>query len=96
MANYRQEIENYLEYWNTIYGLIAIEIIFLSLYFGTMKELIKETILDISIYTLNFFIPLTIIVLIFLFWAFKSHRIGLFKKKRLTIGLFFLVMILIK
>lgn len=89
MANYRQEIENYLEYWNTIYGLIAIEVIFLSLYFGTIKELIKETILDISKYALNFFIPLTIIVLIFLFWAFKSHRVGLFKKKRLTIGLFF-------
>ncbi|WP_412475998.1 hypothetical protein [Flavobacterium sp. TBRC 19031] len=85
----RQEIEGYLQYWNSIPGLFIIESFVLGIYYTTIKDIIKETFLSISPLIYNIILPFLIALIIFIFWAYKSHRFGLFKKKKITIGLFF-------
>jgi hypothetical protein len=89
MGNYRQEFESYLQYWNSWIGLFVFEGLFCTIYYGSINEILKEVFNITKPYIHHIIIPFVLIILIYLFWSYKSHRLGLFKSKKITIGLFF-------
>ncbi|MFV5684118.1 hypothetical protein ACM55I_01595 [Flavobacterium sp. GB2R13] len=74
-------------YWNTKVGLAFFFFIFIATYYGAVSEFIKENLFDHKLYRV-WLIPVIGLMLIYVVWAFASHRLNLFKKKVVTTGIF--------
>jgi tetratricopeptide (TPR) repeat protein len=74
-------------YWNTKIGLAFFFFIFTSTYYGFISDFFKENLFEDKLYRV-WVIPVIGLILIYVVWAFASHRINLFKKKIITTGIF--------
>lgn len=87
MDRVRKFLVEILDYWDTYIGLLVIGGSIIILYFKYVLDVFIKKYQDIDLYVYLIF-PLLIILVVYLLWAFKSHRINLFKRKRITTGLF--------
>lgn len=74
-------------YWNTKKGLAFYFMIFISIYYGFISSFIKENLFESSLYRV-WLIPFSFLTIIYIIWAFLSHRINLYKNEIITTGIF--------
>jgi len=74
--------------WDSKLGLLLLALFFCSAYYTIIKGIIKETFSIENPYLLNLLIPILGVLIIYTVWAFKSHRLSLNKKGKITIGVF--------
>lgn len=84
---FRENWESIATYWNTKKGLSFFFFIFLSSYYGFISDFIKDNLFENHAVRV-WIIPGIILLVIYLVWAFRSHRLNLYKKRRITTGLF--------
>ncbi len=74
-------------YWNTKIGLSFFFLTFITVYFGVIYKFIEEN-LPINLFYTRCLIPGFALLLIYIIWAFKSHRLNLFNRNVVTTGIF--------
>ena len=84
---FKENYESLITYWNTKKGLAFFVLTFISIYYGAISEFIKENLFENKLIRI-WIIPFLSLIMIYLIWAFMSHRINLFKRKIITTGIF--------
>ncbi|NDP27431.1 MAG: hypothetical protein GZ087_08415 [Flavobacterium sp.] len=74
-------------YWNTKKGLTFFFFIFISSYYSLISDFIKDNLFENNVIRI-WIVPIFILLIIYLVWAFHSHRLNLYKKRKITTGLF--------
>ncbi len=87
MKDFRETVFELRYYWDSYIGLLFFYVVFATVYFTGALPILKENFSDHKV-ALNYIIPFSIIIAITTIWAFKSNRINLYKKRKITIGLF--------
>lgn len=84
---FRETVANFINYWDSYIGLALILIIVSLGYWGVAATILNVTFPDNEI-LFNIILPICLLLVIILFWSFKSHRWNLYKNKKVTTGLF--------
>lgn len=84
---FRENWESIGTYWNTKKGLTFFYFIFLSSYYGFISGFIKENLFENHAIRI-WITPGVFLLVIYLIWAFRSHRLNLYNKRKITTGLF--------
>jgi hypothetical protein len=87
LKDFRETVVELGDYWDSFIGLAFFYIVIITAYYTGLLSILKDDFSEYRI-TLNYIIPLIIIILITAIWAFKSNRINLYKKRKITNGLF--------
>lgn len=85
---FKENWESLGTYWNTKKGLAFFFFLFLSSYYGFLSDFIKDNLFENKLIRV-WILPLFFLIIIYLIWAFLSHRLNLYKKRKITTGLFF-------
>jgi tetratricopeptide (TPR) repeat protein len=85
--DFKENWESIKTYWNTKLGLFFFFFTFITTYFGVVNDIIEENITNNKIVSV-FLVPTICLLLIYLIWAFSSHRLNLYKRKVITTGIF--------
>lgn len=84
---FKENCEALGTYWNTKKGLAFFYLIFISSYYGFISEFIKDNLFEDK-FSRIWLIPGIGLLIIYVTWAFLSHRINLYKRKIITTGIF--------
>lgn len=88
MKEIRENFTSLINYWDSYLGLFVIIASIFSMYWGFAIEPLNSNFENKELFV-YLIIPLVIITITYLIWAYKSNRINLYKKRRITTGLFF-------
>jgi tetratricopeptide (TPR) repeat protein len=84
---FKENWESLSTYWNTKKGLVFFFLVFVSIYYGAVSKFIEENLFENKLFRV-WLIPFVGLLLIYVVWAFLSHRINFYKRKIITTGIF--------